>query len=339
MLIFKEVILENEKKAQISFLKKHHLDYEFDIDYAVLVYEDNQIVGTGSLAKNIMKCLLVDPKMQGQNLLTKIFMHLVQKLSERNINHYFVYTLPQNQAIFQSLGMKTVVETMNSVLLEGGDNIHNVLQNLKDKYNISDNPKACVIINANPMTLGHLHLIETAAKKDEELLVFVVSEDLSSFPFEARFAIIKEATSHLQNVTVLPTLSYLVSKITFPSYFLKEEQLIKEEQTLIDVLVFKQYFMPFFNIKRRYVGEEPYSQTTAKYNKVLKDYLNSHLVIIPRKEHGTQPISASTVRKLIKAEKMDKVKKLVPEATYKYLLSEEGMKVVKHIQNNPLMRH
>ena len=339
MITFKEVVLEKERETQISFLKQHHLDYEFDIDYSVLVYDDNQLVGTGSLAKNIMKCLLVDPNYQGQNLLTQIYRHLVQKLAERGINHYFVYTLPHNEIIFQSLGMTTVVKTMNSVLIEGGAHILDILKQLKEQYNVSDKPKACVIINANPMTLGHLHLIENAASKNEELIVFVVSEDLSSFPFAARFSIIKKATAHLANVNVLPTLSYLVSRITFPSYFLKEEQLIKDEQTLIDVLVYKKYFVPLFNIKKRYVGEEPYSFTTAKYNKVLKDHLGNHLEIIPRKEKGGLPISASTVRKLIKAGKMEKVKELVPQATYDFLSSAQGEEIVKYIQNRPLTRH
>ena len=49
--------------------------------------------------------------------------------------------------------------------------------------------------------------------------------------------IIKKAVKHLDNVHVLPTLSYLVSKLTFPKYFLKEDQLISDEQTLVDAFV------------------------------------------------------------------------------------------------------
>lgn len=339
MFTIRDVVIEEEKEILVSLLRKYGLDYEFDITYSVLVYDGETLVATGSLAHNIMKCFLVIPKYQQQNITNILFHHMVHTLQEDGIDHYFVYTSPNNESIFTSLHMTKIVETMNTVLLEGGHTIKNVLTKLKQEYHISDNKKACVIVNANPMTLGHLYLIETAAKENDELLVFVVSEDLSSFPFADRFRIIQEATAHLNNVTVLPTLSYLVSRITFPKYFLKEDQLIKDEQTLVDVLVYKTYYTKLFHITKRYVGEEPYSYNTAKYNKVLQDHLGQHLVIIPRKEKDHKAISASLVRQLIKANKIDKIQDYVPQATYHYLLSEDGQAIVKLIQSSTLRRH
>ena len=339
MFTIKEVIIEEDTKRLISFLKRYGLDYEFDITYSILVYDGDTLVATGSLANNIMKCFLVIPAYQQNNITNIMFHHMVHILKDQGIDHYFVYTLPKNESIFTSLHMTTIVKTMNAVLLEGGKNIKDVLTSLKKEYKISDQKKAAVIINANPMTKGHLHLIETAAKDNKEVLVFVVSEDQSSFPFLHRIGIIQNATEHLENVTVLPTLSYLVSHITFPKYFLKEDQLIKDEQTLIDVLVYKQYYTKIFNINKRYVGEEPFSFTTAKYNKVLKDHLANHLVIIPRKQTNNQIISASMVRKLIKAGKLDKVKEYVPEATFEYLQSEDAKPIIEMIQSSTLRRH
>lgn len=339
MFNIKEVVLDEEKNILTTFLNGHDLDYELDIDYSILVYYQEELIATASLSNNVMKCILVTRDFIGQNITGLMFSHLVNVLSQKGINHYFVFTTPNNKKVFKSLNMKVLVTTMNTVLLEGGDSIHNVLGNLKKEYNISDNKKSCVIINANPMTLGHMYLIETAASESEEVLVFVVSEDLSSFPFIDRFEIIKEATSQLGNVTVLPTLSYLVSKITFPKYFLKEDQLIQDEQTLVDVMVYKEYYTKIFNIKKRYLGEEPLSYNTSKYNKVLKDYLNSNIKIIKRKKAGSKVISASLVRKLISANKIDNIKKYVPESTYKYLLSEKGQVIVNKIQNSKLGRH
>lgn len=339
MFQIKEVILDEEKQVLTDFLKKYDLDYELDIDYSILVYYQEDLIATASLANNVMKCFLVDREFIGQNVTGLMFSHLVHVLAQKGINHYFVFTRPSNEQIFKSLNMKVLVTTMNTLLLEGGDSIYNVLGKLKKEYNISDKKKSCVIINANPMTLGHMYLIETAAKESEEVLVFVVSEDLSSFPFSDRFEIIKEATSKLDNVTVLPSLSYLVSKITFPKYFLKEDQLIQDEQTLVDVIIYKEYYTKIFNIKKRYLGEEPLSFNTSKYNKVLKDYLNDNVKIIERKKEGSMVISASLIRKLIKANKLSQVKKYVPEATYNYLLSEKGQRIVKKIQATELGRH
>jgi len=339
MFKIREVVLEEEKNILTTFLNEYDLDYELDIDYSILVYYQEKIIGTASLANNVMKCFLVSSDFVGQNITALMFSHLVNILNFKGINHYFVFTTPKNRKIFTSLNMKVLVSTMNTTLLEGGDNIYNILDNLKKEYKVSDNKKACVIINANPMTLGHMYLIETAAKKSEEVLVFVVSEDLSSFPFIDRFNIIKEATSQIKKVTVLPTLSYLVSKITFPKYFLKEDQLIQDEQTLVDVMIYKEYYQKIFNIHKRYLGEEPLSFNTNKYNHVLKDYLGEKLEIIKRKNIGSKVVSASLVRNLIKANKIDKIKKYVPKATYDYLLSEKGQIVINNIQTNKLGRH
>ena len=339
MFTIKDVVLEEERNILIQFLHQHNLDYEFDITYSILVYEDDQLVATASLANNIMKCFLVAPNYQQQNITNMMFHHLVHVLAEQGVDHYFVFTLPQNETVFTSLHMKRIVQTMNTVLLEGGRFIKDVLNDLKEQYQLSNDPKAAVIINANPMTNGHLYLIETAAKENKEVLVFVVSEDLSSFPFAHRFEIIKQATAHLENVTVLPTLSYLVSRITFPKYFLKEDQLIQDEQTLVDVLVYKEYYTKIFNIKKRYLGEEPYSFNTSKYNQVLKTYLGNHIHIIPRKEYHNKAISASLVRKLIKSNKIEKIKHYVPDATYQYLCSQDGQKIISLIQHNTLGRH
>ncbi len=339
MFQIKEVIIDEERDLLISFLNKHNLDYEYDITYSILVYDEDVLIATASLANSVMKCYLVIKEYNGQKVTNLMFSHLVNVLNQKNIFHYFVYTTPNNEKIFTSLNMKKIVETMNTILLEGGDEINNVLTNLKKEYSISDNKKASVIINANPMTLGHLYLIETAADENDEVIVFVVSEDLSSFPYADRFEIIKEATAHLKNVTILPTLSYLVSKITFPKYFLKEDQLIKDEQTLVDVLIYKEYYKKIFNITKRYLGEEPFSFNTDKYNKVLKTYLSNHIKIVKRRKVGSEIVSASLVRKLIKANKINKIKKYVPEATYNYLKSEKGQVVIKKIKEGKLGRH
>ena len=339
MFQIKEVVLDNERDLVISFLEEYDFEYEYDITYSILVYDGDKLIATASLANNVMKCFLVIKEYKNQNITNLMFSHLVNYLSQLNIYHYFVYTIPSNELIFTSLNMKTIVMTMNTILLEGGDEINNVLAELKKEYAVSNNKKAAVIINANPMTYGHLYLIETAAKENKEVLVFVVSEDLSSFPFVDRFEIIKKATAHLENITVLPTLSYLVSKITFPKYFLKEDQLIKDEQTLVDVLVYKEYYEKIFNIVIRYLGEEPFSFNTNKYNKVLKTYLGSHIKIIKRKKVGPEIVSASLVRKLLKENNLKEIKKYVPLATYEYLVSDKGQIVIAKIKEHKLGRH
>ncbi|MFW5865276.1 MAG: GNAT family N-acetyltransferase, partial [Candidatus Izemoplasmataceae bacterium] len=216
--MIKEVLLEEEKNQVKAFLKTFDLLYEDDIDYTVMIIEEGRLIATASKSQNIIKCVAINPLHQGKNLLSTLMTALIKKLAEENIHHYFLYTLNQQAPLFKALGLNEIVKSPNVTLFEGGAYIKNQLETLKKRYQVSDHLKACLIINANPMTKGHFHLIKHAASLHEEILVFIVSEDRSFFPFDARFEIIKKACEGLPNVKVLPTLNYLVSSATFPKY-------------------------------------------------------------------------------------------------------------------------
>jgi len=331
----KEIILEEEKKAVIRFLKSFNLVYEDDIDTTLALVDGNEsIIATVSAAGNIIKCVAVDPDHQGQNHLNNLMSHLIKKLSGKGIFHIFAYTVPELVGIFRGLGFKEIVQTMNLTFLELHGDIRRTLEELKARYELDNNPKGCVVINANPLTKGHLHLIRTAAKNHDELLVFVVSEDRSFFPFEDRFEIIKQTLADDENITVLPTKDYLVSYATFPKYFMKNEKTIKAEHALIDVLTFKQHYMRIFNITARYVGSEPYSPMTDTYNQTMKQYLGDDLEIIPRKKIDDETVSASTIRKLLRKNGLAAAKKYLPEATIAYLESPKGQAIIERLKSH-----
>ncbi len=327
-----DVVLEEEKDQVQSFLKQFDLTYEDDIDDTIIITENDCIIATASTSVNIIKCIAIAPAYQGQNMTSLLLTEMIKRLANKGINHYFVYTLDEQVPLFKALGLKPIVQTMTLALLEGGKNIQDTLQKLKTEYAINDASKAAVVINANPLTLGHLHLIETARKQHPALLVFVVSEDRSVFPFKARLAIVKKACESFDNVTVLPSLDYLVSYATFPKYFLQKEANIREEHAMIDVLVFKKYYMKTFNIVKRYVGEEPMSEMTAMYNKTLKKYLTNQLEIIPRKQLKDSVISASTVRNLLKKDHQDHAYQYLPQATVDFLETKEGKDAIRRLK-------
>ena len=104
--------------------------------------------------------------------------------------------------------------------------------------------QGAVVANCNPFTLGHQYLIEQAAKACDTLHLFVLSEDASLFPADVRMELVKKGTAHLPNVLVHPTSDYLISSATFPTYFLKEEQIEKGAGGQLDLVVFGQHFAP-----------------------------------------------------------------------------------------------
>lgn len=329
--MIKTVLLEEEKLKVQAFLKTFDLVYEEDIDYTIIIIENDELIATASKAHHVIKCVAIKEAYQGQNLLSTLMTHMIKQLSKEGIDHYFVFSKRHQSSLFKALGLYEIVASNQVSLFEGGETIIHRLTQLKKTYNLSDSDKAAVIINANPMTKGHYHLIQEAARLNKELLVFVVSEDKSFFPFKDRFNIIKKACASLTNVTVLPTLEYLVSLATFPKYFLKEETIIKEEHAMLDVLIFKTYYMPIFNITKRYVGEEPLSPMTNMYNQTMQKVLNDTLTIIPRISLGDAIISASTVRQYLKEGNLEKVKPLVVDATYDFLMSKRGRELIETI--------
>ena len=173
-----------------------------------------------------------------------------------------------------------------------------------------------------------------ASKENENVIIFVVEEDKSVFPFEVRLNLIKEGTKDLKNVVVIPAGEYIISSATFPSYFLKKNDDTLKEYTKLDCNIFGKYFVSKFNITKRYVGTEPHCEVTSAYNETIKEILpnyNTNVSIISRKEVKNDAISASRVRSLLKQRDFDSIKILVPKTTLDFLLSEEGEKVISKL--------
>jgi [citrate (pro-3S)-lyase] ligase len=332
---FETLILESEKNAVISFLKSFNLKYDDDIEKTIIAKEGELIVGTASIAKNVIKCFAVLPSYQGDDLASKLMTLIIRELSERNVFHYFLYTPSKNIEVFKHLSFHVVVNTGQVAFMEGGMmSVYEDVLELKNYYKISDNEKAGLVMNCNPITNGHLHLIEKAANENDEVIVFVVEEDESVFPYESRFELVKKATKDLKNVSIVPSSKYLVSKLTFPTYFLKDNDDLVLEQTKTDVLVFKEIFMPIFNITKRYVGTEPYDETTNRYNDTMKEVLGDQLFEIDRLEIRGRAVSASIVRELIRTNNIHLTEELLPQTTFKFFNTEKGRAIVKKIKES-----
>ena len=206
----------------------------------------------------------------------------------------------------------------------------------KTKKGDENNKIAAIVMNANPFTLGHQYLIEKVSKENDILHLFIVSEDKSIVPFNIRKKLIMEGTKHLNNIIYHDSGPYIISSSTFPSYFQKDEKDVIESHANLDIEIFVK-IAKVLNINVRYVGEEPTSLVTGIYNQLMIKKLPENgikCIVVPRKMNidGNNIISASGVREAIKKDKMDEIKNMVPECTYKFFSSEEGKNIVKKIQ-------
>lgn len=318
-----------------KFLERFSLKYE-DVDYTVVIRENEEIIATCSKRDNVLKCFAIDENYQGLGLSNTLVSKVTEKLNLEGKYHSFIFTKPENQYLFEGLAYKNIFTTDKVSLLESGNkNINSSLDRIIKEYNIDTNKEyAAIVMNCNPFTLGHRYIIESASKENENVIIFVVEEDKSVFPFKERFNLIKEGTKDLENVVVVPGGEYIISSATFPNYFLKKNDDALKEYTKVDCNIFGKYFVPKFNIIKRYVGTEPHCEVTNTYNETIKEVLpkyNVEIELITRKEIESDAISASRVRYLLKQGDFESVKKLVPKTTLDFLLSEEGERIISNL--------
>jgi [citrate (pro-3S)-lyase] ligase len=188
-----------------------------------------------------------------------------------------------------------------------------------------DGSVGAIVMNCNPFTKGHRYLIEQALPMVDHLVIFVVEEDKSLFSFKERFAMVREGTKNLKNVTVVPSGNFILSQLTFPEYFLKIEDEDLTDNTEYDITLFAEAIAPKLHITYRFVGEEREDEVTAAYNLAMKKILPEHgirLVEIPRKkveDRNDTAISASLVRKRLEQESPEELSDLLPESTVRVL--------------------
>ncbi|MCF1617716.1 [citrate (pro-3S)-lyase] ligase [Tetragenococcus koreensis] len=321
----KRIWLDKDKKGYEDWrnlMEKAHLQTGESLDYTVGIYDGKRLIATGSFAENIIKCVAVCKDYQAENLLTKVITQLIEEMNKYGYFHYFLYTKPERETVFRSLGFKKIVVNEDVLFMEQGPDDFSSYLHLLEK-NKKPGKGAGIVMNANPFTKGHQYLVETAAEKSEQVYVFVLSEDHSEFSTEDRVEMVEAGVSHLSNVTVFPTKKYLVSQATFPAYFLKDkaELTVAKTQAALDAQIFKEKIAPVLDIQVRFVGDEPYSKVTEVYNQAMQEVFGTELslVILPRKAIDGNVISATKVRQAIAEKDETLLSEFLPETTYNYL--------------------
>lgn len=318
-----KINLKYEREALEEFLASKALKYENDIDTAFGLFSDEEeLLGCGCAAGNLLKCFAVDEDLRGQNALGTLVSALIQDRFSKNITSLFVITKAENEPLFCGCGFHTLAKTERLVMLENRkDGPERFLAGLSLPEDAGKRIGAAVM-NCNPFTRGHRYLIENAASMCDVLHIFVVEEDRSEFPFEDRFRLVREGTADIPRVRVHKSGPYMISAATFPTYFLKKEDDADSLRGELDAVLFSERIAPALHITERFVGTEPVDPVTAGYNLTLKHVLPAHGISvheIPRLEEGGNVISASTVREMLRKEEWGALRTLLPDVTFRYL--------------------
>ncbi len=331
---------EKERSALEYFLNASDLTLEEDVDYAVCLMDREKIIASGCASSNILKCIAVDPEYQGMALTNKIISYLRLRGYHRGFSSLFIYTKPENRKIFEDLGFFTIALSDEALLLENRkDGIENYLGAFQEESKTLKGSTAAIVMNCNPFSLGHRYLIEKACSENALVHLFVVEEDLSVFPFEERIELVRMGCEDLENLRIHAGGGYIISRATFPTYFIKDKKIVDEVHSRLDLDLFGSRIAPALGITRRYVGEEPFCPVTASYNRLMKSILPDkgiEVVEIPRKEVEGTAVSASRIREALVKEEWEDLEKQVPPATLAYLKSEAGMKIVQKLREKKI---
>ncbi|WES69336.1 [citrate (pro-3S)-lyase] ligase [Superficieibacter sp. HKU1] len=312
-----------ERLRQIRLLLADSgLGLDSDISLFVEAWSGSRLVGCAGLAANVIKCVAVDETQRGENLSARLLAEVENAALTRGHFHLFLCTRPCNKERFARSGFWPVAQSgNNAVLMENTPQGITRYCRLLQKQRQPGERIGAIVMNANPFTLGHRYLVEQAAQRCDWLHLFVVQEDASFFPFADRLRMVCAGVAHLPNVTVHEGSQYIISRATFPAYFLKESGKVQQAWSEIDALIFHDRIAPALGITHRFVGSEPFCDVTRQYNQTLHTLLSDRIEVVelPRIKAAGNPISASEVRRLLKTERFSRIQEIVPQSTFAHL--------------------
>ena len=313
-----------------------------NLDYSCGVFdEDGTLIATGSSFKNTLRCLAVSSEHRGEGLMNQVVSHLLERQMQQGNSHVFLYTKAKNARIFADLGFYEIARVEGElVFLENRrDGFGRYLKALAKTR--QEGKCAAIVMNANPFTLGHRHLVEQAAAENDWVHLFLLSEEAGPIPFSVRRKLVREGTADLENVILHDSGPYIISSATFPSYFLRDEDAAILTHAKLDLAVFGK-IAAALGLTARYAGEEKSSHVTALYNETMAaelPKLGLAFRTIPRLELRGEVVSASSVRQAIHDGELEKAALMLPESSLRYFTSAEAGPVVKAIRDMDEARH
>lgn len=327
----------SEKAKVVEFLKGFALTFTGNIDYTMGLYDDGQLIGTGSLGGRVMRDIAISEKYQKKGLTRRIIRNLQGESYRRGVTGNQIFTKPKNVPVFEHMGFKcvAVAEPYAALLEKGTDTLEDYLGRVRSILGTGEGKnRGAIVMNCNPFTLGHRSLVEYAHNNCDEVIIFAVQEDRSIFPFSDRFSLIKQGVRDMKGVEVISGGDFIISNATFPTYFIKGTDELAA-QTKLDATIFATRIAPALNITVRFVGEEPTDKTTLAYNNAMREVFAQNgieLKEIPREQKGNQIVSASSVRRALADDDWETVYRMVPKTTLIYLKSPAGQEVIRRIK-------
>ncbi|MDR8284215.1 GNAT family N-acetyltransferase, partial [Acinetobacter baumannii] len=99
------------------FLRQHQLSLEADCEMAIIAEYQQRLVGCGAIAGNVLKCIAIDPSLQGEGLSLKLLTELLTLAYELGRSELFLFTKPCNAALFSGAGFWPIAQAGDRAVL------------------------------------------------------------------------------------------------------------------------------------------------------------------------------------------------------------------------------
>ncbi len=310
-----------------QLIESNDLRFEADFDDLVGIFKYDQLAACGARRGRVLKMLVVATEFRGAGLIGDIITELMRLGREAGEDGFFIFTRPCSVESFERLGFKPLARHDKVVLLEHGHQLHRYLAERASLMRSGNN--AAVLINANPFTHGHAHLVEQAARMADTVYVFVHRDGPYSFPLAVRLELARRGVAQFANAVVTDSGPYRLRADAFPGYLLRPADDADRIRTGLESLLFGQHIAPPFHIRTRVVGSEPLDPGGRGYNQMIRPHLAQlgiRLEEIERTQRSGLWISTKRVRKALLEGDHASLAAMVPDAVLAYLATPEVLK-------------
>ncbi|MBQ9697687.1 MAG: hypothetical protein IJV46_04030, partial [Acidaminococcaceae bacterium] len=102
MITEREIYLTNpeEKRKVVEFLDSFQLTFTGNIDYTMGLYDNGELIGTGSLGGRVMRDIAIKLSYQGRGLTRRIIRNLQIESYRRGVTGNQIFTKPGKVEVF-----------------------------------------------------------------------------------------------------------------------------------------------------------------------------------------------------------------------------------------------
>lgn len=250
---FREFEATNERQVDRvkDFLDRNELVLSDDVELFVTASDDGEIVACGGISGKILKCVAVTPRLRGKRFVLKVIDELLEVAKRRGQEELFLFSTPKNQEYFEAKGFSLIEKSKDeAILMENSNNLQKYKESLMRYKKPGDNIGSIVYCDLNIEKFDK-NWVYKAKERCDFLHIFLVNSNDKNNQEKCQY--IRDVLKSYDEIKIHGNSEYLISKATFPTYFIKDKEHIQALHAELDLKIFKTHIAPALNITHRFI--------------------------------------------------------------------------------------